>query len=121
MGRINNKYSKDFKINLVKKYLEGGVSIQELADEFKIPSKTQIHNWVRRYEREGEEAFIFETRGNPKNKRIIDESFIFDSLESELQFLKMENEYLKKYSELLKKRLQEVIIESRQKDDNEKL
>lgn len=105
MVRINNKYASDFKLKVVKKYLEGGYSTQDLADEFGISSKTQVHNWVKRYEREGEEAFIFETRGNPKDKRETDEKFIFENLAEELQFLKMENEYLKKLCAMLKKKL----------------
>lgn len=119
MGRINNKYSKEFKLKVVKKYLEGNYSIQDLADEFGVSSKTQIYNWVKKYEKDGEDAFIFETRGNPKAKKMIDRSFIFDNLESELQFLRMENEYLKKYTDLLKKRLQEVVVENRQKEDSD--
>lgn len=118
MGRVNNKYSKEFKIKVIKKYLEGGYSTQDLAEEFGVASRTQIHNWVKKYEKEGESAFIFETRGNPKSKKLAERSFIFNNLDDELQFLKIENEYLKRYSELLKKRLQEIVIETRQKDDN---
>lgn len=105
MGRINNKYSRDLKIKIVKKYLEGGRSTQELADDFGIKSKTQIHNWIKKFEKEGEEAFIFETRGNPKTKKLVKIDYTFLNLEEELNFLRMENEYLKKYCDLLKKSL----------------
>lgn len=105
MGRVNNKYSKEFKIKVVKKYLEGGYSTQDLADEFGILSKTQIHNWVKKYEKEGEDAFKFETRGNPKDKKEIDDEFIFENFEDEINFLRMENAYLKKFCSMLKKGL----------------
>lgn len=105
MGRVNNKYTREFKISVVKKYLEGGVSTQELADEFGIPSKTQIHNWIKKYEKEGEEAFKFETRGNPKDKKMTEGSFVFNNLEDELRFLRMENEYLKRLCDMFKRSL----------------
>lgn len=105
MARNNNRYSREFKVKVVKKYLEGAYSIQELADEFKIPSKTQIHNWLKKYEKEGEEGFKFETRGNPKVKKEAKSDFIFENLEDEVQFLKMENEYLKKFCDLLKSKI----------------
>lgn len=105
MGRVNNKYSKELKIKVVKRYLEGGLSIQDLADEFRIPSKTQIHNWIKKYESEGEEAFKYETRGNPKDKRETVSEFTFTNLEDELKFLRMENEYLKRFCEMLKRSL----------------
>ena len=105
MGRVNNKYPSELKIKVVKKYLEGGVSTQDLAEEFGVPSKTQIHNWVKKYEELGEKAFKFETRGNPKEKRGVGNDFLFDNLEDELRFLRMENEYLKRFCDMLKKNL----------------
>lgn len=103
MSRINKKYSNEFKINIVKKYLEGGRTIQSLADEFNVLSKTQIHCWIRKYKESGEDAFKFETRGNPKIKKEIKEESIFHKIEDEVIFLRIENEYLKKICELLKK------------------
>lgn len=100
--RKNNKYSREFKLKVVKKYLEGNYSLQKIVDDFKIPSKTQVHAWLKSYEKDGENAFRFETRGNPKEKRVVKENFIFDNLEDEIRFLKMENEYLKKLCDLLK-------------------
>lgn len=105
MGRVNNKYPSELKIKVVKRYLEGGYSIQDLAEEFGVPSKTQIHNWIKKYEELGDEAFKFETRGNPKDKRPIGSDFVFDNLEDELIFLRMENEYLKRFCDMLKRNL----------------
>ena len=105
MTRVNNRYTSDFKLKIVKKYLEGGVSIQEIAEEYNIPSKTQVHNWIKKYEKDGEKAFECETRGNPKTKIEAEKSFVFENLEDEINFLRLENEYLKKFCNLLKKRL----------------
>ena len=98
MGRINKKYSKEFKMSVIKKYKEGNISLNELAEEFGVPSKTQIQVWIKKYEQEGEEAFIYEKRGNPKTiKKIKEEKSIsFSSIEEEVRFLRLENEYLKK-------------------------
>lgn len=106
MVRINKKYSKNFKIKVVKKYLEGNTSLVEIAREFEIASKTQVYDWVKKYKEKGEEAFEFEMRGN-SNSKIFSEDYFFDSLEEEVEFLKMENDYLKKLSEILKKKLRE--------------
>ncbi|MCQ9626377.1 transposase [Cetobacterium somerae] len=105
MRRVNNRYSKEFKIEIVKKYLEGKYSTQDLAQEFGILSKTQVHNWVKKYEKDGENAFKFETRGNPKEKKEIIDEFIFENLEDEIKFLRMENAYLKKFCDMLKRSL----------------
>ncbi|MDX8336574.1 helix-turn-helix domain-containing protein [Candidatus Cetobacterium colombiensis] len=105
MGRINNKYPSELKIKVVKRYLEDEESLQDIADEFGISSKTQIHNWVKKYEELGEEAFKFEKRGNPKDKKELKNNFTFDNLEDEVIFLRMENEYLKRFCEMLKRSL----------------
>lgn len=100
--RKNNKYSREFKLKVVKKYLNESCSLQDITREFKIPSKTQIHNWIKEYEKEGEEAFKFEKRGSPKERRVVKDNYIFESLEDEIRFLRMENEYLKRLCEMLK-------------------
>lgn len=104
MGRINKKYSSEFKLSVIKKYKEGGRSFTELAEEFGVSSKTQIHVWIKKYEQEGEEAFIYEKRGNPKTiKKVKEEKKInFSSIEEEVRFLRLENEYLKKLCNYLK-------------------
>ncbi|WP_407538059.1 hypothetical protein [Cetobacterium somerae] len=42
MVRINKKYSKNFKIKVVRKYLEGNTSLTEIAKEFQIASKLKF-------------------------------------------------------------------------------
>lgn len=106
MVRINKKYSKNFKIKVVRKYLEGNTSLTEIAKEFQIASKTQVYEWVKKYKEKGEEAFEFEMRGNSSSK-ILSEEYSFDNLEEEIEFLRMENDYLRKLSEILKKKLRE--------------
>ncbi|MGL5545151.1 MAG: transposase [Cetobacterium sp.] len=105
MTRVNKNYSKDIKVAVVKKYKEGGMSIQEVADLFQVSSKTQVHSWIKKYEKEGEDAFSYEKRGNPSEPRKVKErveDLKFLSIEQEVEFLRIENEYLKRLCEQLR-------------------
>lgn len=105
MKRINKNYSKEFKLLIIEKYLQGGITLEQLAIEFEIPSKTQVYNWVKKYKKDGVKAFELETRGRHNIKKIcLEEPKIkFSSIEEELIFLRIENNYLKKLCEVLKK------------------
>ncbi|QEK12790.1 transposase [Crassaminicella thermophila] len=45
----NNFYSKEFKITVIKAYLEGDSSIYDIAKKFKIPSHTTVLKWIIKY------------------------------------------------------------------------
>ena len=55
MGR-KNKYSKEVKLNIVKRYLNGEKSFRALADELHT-SSSLIQRWIRMYKEYGEAAF----------------------------------------------------------------
>ena len=55
MGK-KNKYSKEVKLNIVKRYLNGEKSFRALADELHT-SSSLIQRWVRMYKEYGEAAF----------------------------------------------------------------
>lgn len=59
MKRVNKSYSREFKLLIIKKYLQGDTTLEKLANEFGVPSKTQIYNWVKKFEKDGEKAFKF--------------------------------------------------------------
>lgn len=48
-SRKNQTYSAEFKLNVVKEYLQGGTSYRLLAVKHKIKSDAQIRNWVMMY------------------------------------------------------------------------
>ena len=52
------KYSNEFKLKVIKYYLEEHHSYQECCKKFSIPSKTPIRNWVHKYELYGVEGII---------------------------------------------------------------
>ena len=45
-----SKYSNEFKLEVIKYYLEEHHSFLECMKKFKIPSKTPIRKWVHKYE-----------------------------------------------------------------------
>lgn len=53
-----SKYSNEFKLKVIKYYLEDHHSYSECMKKFNIPSKTPISNWVRKYEEFGIEGII---------------------------------------------------------------
>ena len=47
------KYSTELKLEIVKKYLEGNISLNQLANEYYLSSKADIQKWVASYEHHG--------------------------------------------------------------------
>ena len=45
-----SKYNTEFKMKVVKEYLEGNVSYKDLAKKYSIPDKSNIRRWVNVYE-----------------------------------------------------------------------
>lgn len=45
----NKAYSKEFKEQVIKEYLEGKDSYEGLANKYNIPSKTIVIKWVKKY------------------------------------------------------------------------
>lgn len=48
-NRYQKKYTTDFKIQVVKAYLEGECSLVDIAIKYKIPSSDTIRNWIMKY------------------------------------------------------------------------
>lgn len=55
MGR-KSQYSKELKLYIVKRYLNGEGSIKGLAKEINT-GKTVVHRWIKKYQASGESAF----------------------------------------------------------------
>ncbi len=47
------KYKTEFKIKVVKEYLEGNIGYRELAKKHSIPDKNILRTWVNAYEFQG--------------------------------------------------------------------
>ena len=53
-----SKYSNEFKLQVIKYYLEENHSYLECCKKFNIPSKTPIKEWIRKYKQHGPEGLI---------------------------------------------------------------
>jgi transposase len=96
MSKKYNKYSKEVKLKAVDMYINEEMSAVSVARALNIKDKTQVQRWVKLYNIKGKTAFDEETRGRatgPKKGRL---KAKFNSIEEELNYLRMENEFLKK-------------------------
>ncbi|WGS64359.1 transposase [Marinitoga aeolica] len=63
-----NKYSPDFKLQVVKEYLNSDKSLSDIASKNGIPSPHTLHKWVKKYEDSGYDDNIFNSKkGRPKS------------------------------------------------------
>ena len=58
------KYSTEFKMKLVKEYLEGKIGYRELAKKYNIPNKCAIQTWVSAYKSQGYDGLKVSRRNN---------------------------------------------------------
>lgn len=86
-------YSIEFRQKIVDLHLKEGVSVSQLSEEYCL-NPSQIHFLCQRFRKYGTpKQLTGKKRGRPTNKE--------ETLEQEVQRLRMENEVLKKYHELL--------------------
>jgi len=100
MGKIRKTYSKEYKLDVVKKYLYEGWTKREIMDQFRI-SSSMLHRWVTHYKNEGIQG-LEEKRGRTKSLRKGRPRKNPLTTEQELERLRVENEYLKKLLALRK-------------------
>lgn len=87
--RLYKVYTREFKINAVKKVLESGLSIGDVAIELDV-RRNQLYKWAHELKVKGDEAF--KGRGRPKK----DDQSILTSLRQENGKLREEVDILKK-------------------------
>ena len=102
ISRKNNSYSFEFKKNVVKLYLTGEMSYQELSNQFKINNPAIITRWVIDFRNQGLDGLRPKKRARSENERmarIIDslrEKYLLKDLLSYLKFPKSTYMYWKK-------------------------
>jgi len=111
---INNKYSNEFKLEVVSRVLNGE-SIGGVAASLKIHLSV-VQHWLKKYHDLGYNGFINKKKGklpimNPKRKEtqlstITDKEKI-ENLEKKIAQLEMENDLLKKLRALVQQRQQQ--------------
>jgi len=59
-GLKNRKqYSPEFKLQVVKDYLNSDKSLNDIANEYSIPSNKSVHGWVKKYVDSGYDDNVF--------------------------------------------------------------
>lgn len=110
VSRKNNNYTFEFKKNIVKLYLTGEMSYQELANQFKINNPSLIARWVIDFRNQGLDGLKPKKRGRPSSmtkdnklpkkqpKKEYSEEEIDEikRLKEELYWAQMEIDFLKK-------------------------
>ncbi|WP_439711241.1 transposase, partial [Bacillus wiedmannii] len=98
-GDTFQTYSNELKIQVVKSYLKGEGSQSAIAKKYKLKSRTQLMNWVRKYQETGDISDLRRNNGgngglkNPLKGRLRTK---FNSVEEELEYYKAQVAYLKK-------------------------
>lgn len=50
---INTRYSDEFKLQVIKEYLNSSIGCRPLAKKYNLPSKNYIHNWEKQLIKKG--------------------------------------------------------------------
>lgn len=110
-GRI---YKKDFKLQVVKAFQGGDLSLRQCCLKYKIPSLSTLITWIRQYNQSGIDGFS-NRRGRPSTmtkktsfKRTYGPLTRLEELERENLYLRAENEVLKKLEALAQQEQQEA-------------
>ncbi|WP_248737889.1 IS3 family transposase, partial [Neobacillus rhizosphaerae] len=91
-GQQFQRYTNEFKLNAVMKYVTGSKSYKVLADELGILNCTQLKVWVKKWKK-GEK---FDERSGVSNPLKGRPRTNFKSVEEERDYLKAQVDYLKK-------------------------
>ena len=59
-----SKYNTEFKLKVVKEYLEGNISYRESAKKYSIPDKHTVRTWVNAYESQGCDGLKVKRKNN---------------------------------------------------------
>lgn len=116
--KFNTKYSPEFKLSVILDMREHCLGYKETARKYGLVKQSfggalmTLHRWERIYLQEGAAGFMVERRGRsskgrPRKKPLdkdIENDLIAENqrLKERLEYLEMENEYLKKLDALIR-------------------
>lgn len=97
------RYSEKFKLDLVRKNLDGGVPVARLAKEYGV-SDTQLRKWKKAFLAYGSDGVKSRKLGRPSKKadKIAEMSSQIQSLGRRIRELEEENATLRKLQDFLK-------------------
>jgi transposase-like protein len=77
------QYSPEFKLQVVKDYLSSQKSLNDIANEYSVPSVNTVHKWVKKYVDSGYDDNVFISKKGRTKSIISDISkvppFIYES------------------------------------------
>ena len=89
MERIHKQYSDEFKLQVVKEYLEGNLGCRRLAQKYNLPSKNYILNWkdqlIKKGLLEDTHKKILKTLSNKSTKTAYEKQLERENLELKAQ------------------------------------
>lgn len=101
-------YTVEDKLEVLQYMIENGTSVRETAAIFNIPTHSSLLMWHKQFELEGVDALKPKKKGRPsmkkdnkKNTQKQPEEGTVESLQAEVERLRMENAYLKKLNALV--------------------
>lgn len=101
-------YTAEFKLDVLNFMNETGASSLKAAAVFNIPSGTTVVKWKEAMDRNGVDALIPKKKGRPsmkeKPKKPVPPKESNETLQEEVERLRMENAYLKKLNALVKEK-----------------
>ncbi len=104
----NKNYSVNFKLKVLQAIENKSISLSKACLTFNIPRESTITNWQRKYEKEGITGLQLKPKGRPitmnfkRKKRKTDKTLTREEeLLRELEYLRAENEILKKFNALV--------------------
>lgn len=81
-----SKYSVEFKVKVVREYLEGKTGATLLERKYNIPSSGLLRSWIRKYKSQGISAFQRKVKQNYAYSRVFKENAVQLYLSSELTY-----------------------------------
>lgn len=94
MSKHSKKYSSDFKLKVVTKYLSEKLTVAGICSEFNV-SKATVHKWVKQFKDNSALIFNDSTISQGNRKKKLAEKEIAD-LYSKIGQLTVERDFLKK-------------------------
>jgi transposase len=112
----HGSYSGQFKIKVIKYMLKNHLSLTQTAALFGVPQDSTVGCWFKKYESQGVEGLLKETRGRKKSimaeKKTKTPKLSSNPIDGKLAALQAENEYLRAENAFLKK-LDALILEEK--------
>lgn len=106
MGKVNRKFSREFKLSVIKE-LESGKTMGQVCREYRLHEQT-VSRWRKQYREKPEKAFMEEDENKMEKIKVLE-------LERTVGKLYLENEFLKKTLKGVSERLQDYRREGRER------